>query len=90
MENLGIIDGYIRRWIDMFTFQFHLWFFIIRCNSFFNIATVVILASFACLGTAESLFSAATSETTTSCGTVTVDHFQECFGCRVTVQHDGD
>ena len=43
---------------------------------FFHIATVVILASSACLGAVESLFSAATSETTTACGTVTVDHFQ--------------
>ena len=52
--------------------------FIIRCNSFFHIANVVILASSACLRTVESLFSAATSETTRACGTVTVNHFQEC------------
>ena len=84
MENLGGIDGLICSYLN-FIFSF-----IIRCNSFFHIATVVILASSSCLGTVESMFSAATSETITACGTVTVNHFQECFGCRVTVQHDWD
>ena len=73
----------------MFTFQFHLWFhhpikFLLSyCHSCH-------LGIVRCLGTVESLFSAATSETTIACGTVTVDHFQEYFGCRVTVQHDWD
>ena len=78
------IDGLI---CSHFNFIFG---FIIRFNSIFHIATVVIFASSACFGTVESLFSAAISDTTTACGTVTVDHFQECFGCRVTVQHDWD
>ena len=65
MENLGGIDEQIDGLICSH-FNFILGF-IIRCNSFFHIATVVILASSACLGTVESLFSVATSETTTSC-----------------------
>ena len=65
MDKLGDIDQLIDGLIcSHFNFIFG---FIIRCNSFFHIATVVILASSASLGTVESLFSAATSETTTAC-----------------------
>ena len=77
MEYFGGIDGLI---CSHFNFIFG---FIVRCNSFFHTATVVILASSACLGTVESLFSAATSETTIACGTATVYHFHECFEYRL-------
>ena len=90
MENIGGIDGYLRRWIDCSHFNF-IFGFIIRCNSFFNIATQLLSWHRPhAWEPVESLFSVATSDTTTSCGTVTVDHFQECFGCRATVQHDWD
>ena len=80
---------WINRWIDMFTFQFLLrvyhpmQFLLSYCQCCY-------LGIVRILGTVESLFSAAISETIIACGTVPVDHYQECFGCRVTVQHDWD